>query len=107
MGGWQGEDRQRPEEVRPAQEQEWQNCEQEGHRGGKEGLCQHQGLDSSSGGGKEGPRPEGLCGREEGLTAVRQGKGSLQEVMRRLLLQNAGRTRFQRCGEHTVLSSPV
>merc|ERR1712004_457902 len=101
-----------PEEVRPAQKQEWQDCEQEGFRSRKEGICLHQGLDSSSGGSKEGSRPEGLRCREEGHTAVRQGKGSLQEVMHprllsRLLVQNAGRTRFQRRGEHTVLLSPV
>merc|ERR1711862_559976 len=82
--------------VRPAQKQERQNREQEGHRGGKEGICQHQGLDSSSDGGKEGPWPEGLRCREEGHAPVRQGKGSLQEVMHprlvsRLQVQNAVR----------------
>merc|ERR1711982_16282 len=59
--GQQGEDRQRPEEVRLAKEQEGKDCEQEGQCRGKEEVCRRQGLDSGSGGSKNGSRPEGLC----------------------------------------------
>merc|ERR1711862_511031 len=76
---WQGrQDRFWFEEVGPHQEQEWQDCQQEEERTrqGQPVACRSQGRSCS-------PEDQGLLRHQEGVAAVQQGQGALQEVSSR------------------------
>merc|ERR1712072_1514369 len=74
----QGEDDRRPEEVRPDQDEDREDREQEVSRQWQEGLRPHQGLDRGGSEGAQGPWRKGLPGGEEGHAALQEGQGALR-----------------------------
>merc|ERR1712185_582293 len=70
-----------PQEGRPCEEQDRQDCKQEAIRERKEALCiDHRQVDRGLPKGSEGAWVEGLRCHQEGLSVLQEGKGVLQSV---------------------------
>merc|ERR1712054_673253 len=76
--GNQGKDPWWLDQVRFGAEQARKDCDQEASCSRQEGVCQHQGLDSSSPEGKEGTECEGLRRCQEGYSSLQQGQRVVQ-----------------------------
>merc|ERR1711977_401387 len=100
---WQDrQDRNRIEEDRPCEEQEWQDCQQE-----EEPPWQEVTLDRRSSEGPQGTQDQGFRSYQEGHSTLQEGQGALRPVSSesmRNLLQMWGFLRLSSAGA-TVLES--